>query len=334
MYYNMFDRKDCGYALSLAASWAWGVSIIVGMQTIQTKGVIPFLIWAIANSLALPLFGIIAFRIRKLEQVINNKIVQIFTTAIMVFCLWIQMNSVYEEIMATGFFAEVLSRIITIILSVAMAIYLFWDGLNRNIRIDKVLWIICYAVLLGMAVLGLVSKAKTYHLQSYTNPSDLSWAWNTVPILFAGPIMNIQNWQMADKLREEGRVERAHILAGIFFAIYLSIVFILSMFHFSSAMNLVMVLAILCIALTTMDSAIVGMQKIGGRKIGLSLALVTITAWPLVIPMGVLDLWTFMGNRRKEVAVLCVVIAIIWRLVEKKKASSDDMSSKKEGNSH
>lgn len=327
---KIFDKKDFGYALSLAASWAWGVSIIVGMQTVQTKGLVPFLIWAVANSLALPLFGVIAFRIKKLEQVINKKIVQVFTTAIMVFCLWIQMNSIYEEFMATGFLPENVSKIITILLSIAMAVYLYHDGLNRNIRVDKVLWILCYAVLLIMTVLGLVSKTETYPLQSYTGSDDLRWAWNTVPILFAGPIMNIQNWQMADKLRTEGRVEKAHILAGIFFGIYLGIVFILSRFQFSPVMNLVMVLAIMCIALTTMDAAVVGMQKIGGRKIGLALALVTVIAWPLVIPMGVLNLWTFMGNRRLEVAIVCIVAALIWQYVEKKKASSKDRSSQKE----
>ena len=42
------------YAMSLAASWAWGTSLVVGMETVQTKGFIPFLIWAIANSLAIP----------------------------------------------------------------------------------------------------------------------------------------------------------------------------------------------------------------------------------------------------------------------------------------
>ena len=40
------------YAMSLAATWAWGTSLVVGMETVQTKGWIPFIIWAVANSLA------------------------------------------------------------------------------------------------------------------------------------------------------------------------------------------------------------------------------------------------------------------------------------------
>ena len=63
------------YAMSLAASWAWGTSLVVGMETMQSKGFIPFLIWAIANSLAIPLFGFIAYKIPNLEKIVNSKIV-------------------------------------------------------------------------------------------------------------------------------------------------------------------------------------------------------------------------------------------------------------------
>ena len=84
------------YAMSLAASWAWGTSLVVGMETVQTKGLIPFLIWAIANSLAIPLFGFIAYRIPNLEKVVNSKIVMIFTTIVSIFCLRIQLNAIYQ----------------------------------------------------------------------------------------------------------------------------------------------------------------------------------------------------------------------------------------------
>ena len=41
---NLKKRSTFMYAMSLAASWAWGTSLVVGMQTVQTKGLIPFLI--------------------------------------------------------------------------------------------------------------------------------------------------------------------------------------------------------------------------------------------------------------------------------------------------
>ena len=42
---------------SIAISWAWGTSLILGMQIAQTKGVGAFLLWAAANCLTLVLFG-------------------------------------------------------------------------------------------------------------------------------------------------------------------------------------------------------------------------------------------------------------------------------------
>ena len=30
------------YAMWLAASWAWGTSLVAGMEIVQTKGIIPF----------------------------------------------------------------------------------------------------------------------------------------------------------------------------------------------------------------------------------------------------------------------------------------------------
>jgi hypothetical protein len=66
------------------------------------------------------------------------------------------------------------------------------------------------------------------------------------------------------------------------------------------------------------------MQKIGGRKIGLIIALITIFCWRFFISMGVLNLWTFMGNIRKHVAGICIIVALIWQFVEKKKGISND----------
>ena len=42
---------------SIAISWAWGTSLILGMQIAQTKGLEAFSIWATANCLTLVLFG-------------------------------------------------------------------------------------------------------------------------------------------------------------------------------------------------------------------------------------------------------------------------------------
>ena len=45
--------------VSAAASWAWGTSLIVGMEIAQTKGLAAWGIWVTANAATLAVFGVL-----------------------------------------------------------------------------------------------------------------------------------------------------------------------------------------------------------------------------------------------------------------------------------
>lgn len=312
------NKSSFFYAMSLAASWAWGTSLVVGMQTIQEKGIIPFLIWAIANSLALPLFGFIAYRIPNLSKVVNSKIVTFFTTIVMVFCLWIQMNAIYQYLNNLNFITDIASKIISIAIMIFMVIALYKDGLVKSIFIDNPLWFLCYALLFVLLILGFVFQVERYSLVSVVNKKEISWALNSCIILFSGPIMCIQNWQMAEKLKAENKM-KAHYTAGLLFALYMAFVGCLGYFHFNGIMNIILVLVVLCVSLSTADAAIVGLQKIAGKKNGVIIALIAIALWNFVSSMGVMELWTTMGNMRKYVAGACIIVAIGMYFYQKRK---------------
>ena len=312
------NKSSFFYAMSLAASWAWGTSLVVGMQTIQEKGIIPFLIWAIANSLALPLFGFIAYRIPNLSKVVNSKIVTFFTTIVMVFCLWIQMNAIYQYLNNLNFITDIASKIISIAIMIFIVIALYKDGLVKSIFIDNPLWFLCYALLFVLLILGFVFQVERYSLVSVVNQKEISWALNSCIILFSGPIMCIQNWQMAEKLKAENKM-KAHYTAGLLFALYMAFVGCLGYFHFNGIMNIILVLVVLCVSLSTADAAIVGLQKIAGKKIGVIIALIAIALWNFVSSMGVMGLWTTMGNMRKYVAGACIIVAIGMYFYQKRK---------------
>lgn len=306
------------YAMSLAASWAWGTSLVVGMQTVQEKGMIPFVIWALANSLAIPLFGFIAYRIPNLEKVVNSKIVMIFTTVVSIFCLWIQLNAIYQYLCNLEFITETLAKIISIGVIGFMALALYKNGLVKSIFIDNPLWTLCYVLLAILVICGLAFHVETYKIVNIASQSELMWALNSCLILFSGPIMCLQNWQMAEKLKKENKMI-SHYLAGILFAIYMVFVGILANFKFNGIMNIILIFVVLCVATSTADSAIVGIQKIAGKKWGTAISLLAIACWNWVIPMGVMGLWTTMGNMRKYVAAICIIVAVIMYLIDKKK---------------
>lgn len=306
------------YAMSLAASWAWGTSLVVGMQTIQEKGIIPFLIWAIANSLALPLFGFIAYRIPNLSKVVNSKVVTIFTTIVMMFCLWIQMNAIYQYLNNLEFMTDIVSKIIAISVITLMVFALYKDGLVKSIFIDNPIWSCCYVLLIVLIICAFAFNVETFNIVGLTNNSEISWALNSCIILFSGPIMCIQNWQMAEKLKEEKKM-KAHYLAGGLFAVYMALVGCLGFFKFNGIMNILLIMVVLCVALTTADASIVGLQKIAGKKIGAVIALVAVALWNFVADLGVMGLWTTMGNMRKYVAGACILVAIGMHLYQKRK---------------
>lgn len=51
------DNPSIYYSMSIAATWAGVGSLLIGMQMAQQYGIIPFLLWALGNTLACILFG-------------------------------------------------------------------------------------------------------------------------------------------------------------------------------------------------------------------------------------------------------------------------------------
>lgn len=305
------------YSMSLAASWAWGTSLVVGMELIQTKGYLPFLIWAIANSLAIPLFGFLAYKIPNLKMIIESKIVAIFMIIVSIFCLWIQLNAIYQYLGNLSIFSDIIIKAICILIMIALTLFLYKDGLIKSIFLDNPLWYVCYLILFILLIYGVLSDIELYNIKYLNNKSEILWALNSCFILFSGPFMSLQNWQMAEKLKMENKMS-SHYIAGLLFSLYMILVAVLAHFKFDGVMNILLVLVVICVAFSTADAAIVGMQKLSGKKIGTLISIVSIIAWLFVIPLGVMGLWTTMGNMRKYVVLICIIASFVTYFYAKK----------------
>lgn len=294
-------------SMSLAASWAWGTSLIVGMELIQTKGLMSFIIWAVANSLALPLFGFIAFKIPNLQKIIESKPVLLFTTVVSVFCLWIQMNAIYQQVaLLFDIKSLIVIKLIVVLSFILLGVILYNNGIVKSIFIDFPLWGVCYGILMVILVYALLFNLPSFPITLGNDYENFLWAINSSFILFSGPVMCIQNWQVA-KLLHEKKQMYAHYIAGALFAVYMVFVGILGTFVFDGILKALVVIAVLIVALSTADSAIVGLQEIAGKRLGLCIEILTVVFWPFVTSAGVMGLWTTMGNMRKYVALLCVL---------------------------
>ena len=308
-------------AMSLAASWAWGTSLIVGMELIQTKGILPFIIWAVANSLAIPLFGLVAYRIPNLQRMIESKPIMMFSTVVSVFCLWIQMNAIFQQIstLCNNDNLFVLKAIL-IVVFILLSIILYNNGVIKCIKIDYPIWGMCYGILIMVLLCGVISGAERYEIVLGCEREHIIWAINSCFILFSGPIMCIQNWQVAKLLKIENKM-KAHYFAGGLFAVYMMFVGVLGIYKFNGVMGILVAIVVLIVAFTTANGAIVGLQEIAGKKIGMMIAIVATLFWPFVVSIGVMNLWTVMGNMRKYVVLFCIVVGCGIELIRRIKRS-------------
>ena len=119
---------------SIAISWAWGTSLILGMQIAQQKGLEAFLIWAIANSVTLGIFGILYKKNILNPKVLDKSIVKVFTNLIQIFCLIIQLKILNETLL--NFFSPTLSYCLTALMGIVLTLWMYSKGLEASIFTD------------------------------------------------------------------------------------------------------------------------------------------------------------------------------------------------------
>ena len=57
-----------------------------------------------------------------------------------------------------------------------------------------------------------------------------------------------------------------------------------------------------------------------GKKVGLAVNAALIAGWSILIPLGVMGMWTLMASVRIYFVGGAILFAICWRLWEKRKA--------------
>jgi hypothetical protein len=111
----------------------------------------------------------------------------------------------------------------------------------------------------------------------------------------------------------------AAILGGISFGVYMAIIFVLAWAQFSPALSIVKAVLITIIGTSTLSSSMYSIYIAFGKKLGLLINLVLIIGWQLLIPLGVMGMWTLMASVRIYFVVAGILFAIGWHLVEKRK---------------
>jgi len=282
---------------SVAASWAWGTSLIMGQQIAQEKGLFAWVIWAVCNTLTLALFGFLSKKGYLSADIYHRKEVKIIAVIIQLFCLLVQLNFINKQFLTiTG--NENMSYIITALIGIGFTLMVFKKGLPTSVKTDVAQWIMAIGVVIAIIVVGKFGGAE---LQTFapTSSSGISWGIWSGLILFAGPIGDVQHWQRA----EADKSGKAYYIGAALFGLYMLLILGMAFFKFNKTMNILLLIAVLGITTSTIDSIAVALHELGNKKVGTGASIALCLLFGLFVKMGMIDLWSSFGVIRLAFAV-------------------------------
>ena len=314
------------YALSICATWAGIGSLMNGVTMTQTYGVIPSLIWVLGNTAACILFGAVALRIPKVREVFGSKIMKWVCGIMCVFQAWLSMNGMQAVFADTPLGADYGAGL-AYLLAIAFLCILLKYGMIRNVLTDGFGWIIVYLLALGVTVAAAIHSRGNFNtIPMIADDQALGQGiWKAI-LLLPGPFtypyfFEILNYnEKNEDGTEKVNVKAAFTWGGIFFGIYMAIIFLLAWTPFTPALNIMKAFLITIIGASTLSSSMYSIYIAFGKKAGLAVNTGLIALWYVLVPLGVMGMWTLMASVRIYFVCGAILFAICWNAYEKRKA--------------
>lgn len=314
------------YAMSIAATWAGVGSLMMGIEMAQHYGIVPFLLWALGNTLACIVFGIFAPMIPKLRAVFRTKIMRIIVGLMCPFQVWISLNGI-RTVFADTPLTEAFGTMLAYVAAIFFIILLFRYGMIRNVLTDNASWIAVYGIALTLTVIAII-YSRGDMLQLSPGLDQIPIGIQKCLLLIPGAFLYPYYFEILDYNEENAdgtrriNVRRAFISGGALFGLYLVFTFLLSWTRFSPILNTIKAFLIVLIAVSSLSSFLYSIYITFGQKMGLGVNIAAIALWQLLVPLGVMGVWTLMSTIRVYIVFAAIAGALIWHFVEKRKAAS------------
>lgn len=309
------------YAMSIAATWANAGSLLNGVTTAQKNGIIPYLLWALGNTLACIVFGVFALRIPKLVDVFNSKVMKIIMGIMCPFQCWISMNGI-QTVFSTTPIGEIGGIIIALAFAIFFIVLLYKYGILSNVLTDHVSWISVYVILFALTTLVLIFSKGNYQILP-VGMDQIGIGIKNCLLLIPGAFLYPYYYELLkynDK-NSDGvkkiKIEKAFILGGFAFGFYLIFIFLMAFAKFGMVTNIIKAILVTLIAISSLSSFLYSIYLTFGKKIGTGINILTIVLWQFLIPLGVMGAWTLMASIRIYIVAGAIIFAYIWYFKEK-----------------
>lgn len=152
--------------------------------------------------------------------------------------------------------------------------------------------------IIAIISVGIFTKAPL-QVFAQTSASGVLWGIWSGLILFSGPIGDVQHWQRA----EADESKKGYYLGAFLFGLYMLLILGMAFFKFTLPMHIILLVAVLGVTTSTIDSIAVALHEVGNKKIGTGLSLLLCIAFGVFVKMGMLQLWSSFGVIRFAFAV-------------------------------
>lgn len=310
------------YSMSIAATWAGAGSFIVGTQIAQTVGIFPWLLWALGNVLCCIVFGMLADSFPKLRAVAMSKPVQYLMGLMCIFQIWVNMNGIYEMLSPTPI-GNKAAYITVYLVSIFFVLFYLQKATFRNVATDNLSWMVVYGLIAALVVFSM-AREGVHSIPAVIEPAEIkSKAWLCFTLAF-GAFFYPTFWELLDYncANEDGaskvNMRRAFIHGGLLFGFYLLFVLAGAFTTYSPAVSLLKGILVSLVAVSSLSSFLYGTMINFGKKLGIAIDCAAIACWQLLVPMGVMGVWTLMQNVRIWMVLLMFAVALVWHLTERR----------------
>ncbi|MBR3239137.1 MAG: hypothetical protein IKF99_11935 [Oscillospiraceae bacterium] len=306
------------YAMSIVASWA-GVGSLMNFRTLAlNNGVIPAVIWAVFNTLACIIFGLMAEHLPYVRKIMQTKAMSWFIGFLTVFQTWTQMSGI-TEIFDGTMLGRDYGMYLAYLIAVIFIVLLYEHGMIRNVLTDSGSWVIVYGLLLLTVVGSLIHTGGAYvHVSAGTE--NISTGITKGLLLLPGPFTYPYYYTLFkyNEDNEDGTantsIKRSFILAGLMFGAYMVFAAVLTFVEFSPWLNVLKAFLITVIAASSLTTYIYSEYLVFGQKAGAVINVATVAGWYWLMPLGVMGIWTLMSEIRWVIILAVVLVAVAMKI--------------------